>query len=338
MKAIQIIKPGQMEVVDIPVPSIQEPHQVLIKVHAAGICGSDIHIFHGRNPYARYPVIPGHEVSGVVTEVGEAVTKLKPGDRVVVEPIQTCGNCYPCRIGRPNVCESLRVYGCHVNGGFAEYMLATEASLHRIPDSVSFKQAAMIEPMTISAQALYRTNAQAGDICLIHGAGPIGLTTLVMAKKHGLTCAVSELSEARTELARSFGADLLINPAKDNLEAAIMDLTDGKGANIIFDAVGIPALIESSMPLLSGAGRLLEFGYGFGTAKVDFNLMNKRELTVLGLRHQTHRFEPVIKLFPSLLREVDVMQTHTYTLERCYEAFAKFENKSSGACKVTFLL
>ncbi len=338
MKAIKIFEPGDMQLVECEKPRITGDTDILVKVAAAGICGSDVHIFHGRNPYAKYPVIPGHEESGVVEAVGPGVTKFKVGDRVVVEPIQYCGRCYPCRIGRPNVCEELQVYGCHLNGGFAEYMLAAEAATHRIPASVSFKQAALIEPLTIGAQAMYRTGARIGDLCLIHGAGPIGLITLTLAKQNGLTAMVSEPSDARRAMAKEFGADLVIHPMEEDLAAKVMDFTDGKGANIIFDAVGVPALVEQSIPLLSAAGRFLEFGYGFGAGKVDFDRMNKLELTVMGLRHQTFRFDPVIDIFPSILDKVDKIQTHTFALEQFEEAFRTFTDKNSGACKVTFLL
>lgn len=338
MKALQILRPGEMALADIPRPAITEPTQVLIRVHAAGICGSDIHLYHGRNPYAKYPRIPGHEIVGVLAEVGSAVTGFAPGDRVVIEPIHTCGHCYPCRIGRPNVCERLSVYGCHVDGGFAEYMLAYASDIHHIPAQVSDAQAAMIEPFTIGAQAMYRTGAQPGETCLIHGAGPIGCIALVLAKHLGLHCLVSEPSAARRQMASQFGADLCIDPTQEVLSSVVSAFTQGRGMNIILDAAGIPALVRQSIPLLSAAGRFLEFGYGFGSAEVDFDLMNKFELTVMGLRHQTHRFAPIIAAFPDFLPQVDAMQTHHFPLEAYAEAFRTFEDKRSGACKVVFTL
>ena len=119
MKAIRVMAPGEICMTELPRPAVT-PTSAVIRVMACGICGSDVHIKYGRNPYATYPRVPGHEVAGVVEEVGAEVTRFRAGDRVVVEPIISCGHCYPCRIGRRNVCEHLTVYGCHVDGGFAE--------------------------------------------------------------------------------------------------------------------------------------------------------------------------------------------------------------------------
>ena len=336
MKAVQAVRPEEICLVEVEKPKLGSATSVIIKVKAAGICGSDIHISHGRNPYATYPRIMGHEVAGVIEEVGEQVTKYKVGDRVVVEPILYCGSCYPCRIGRQNVCENLIVYGVHVDGGFAEYMNVEERALHRLPDEISFLQGALVEPYTIGAQAVLRTDIHEGDICLVHGAGPIGLLTVDLLKEKGAFCLVSELSAPRKALAEKFGADVVIDPKKQDLQAEVKNRTKGKGVNVIFDAVGIPGLVEQSIPLLSAAGRFLEFGYGFGKASIDFDLMNKGELTVLGVRHQKDRFEPVLKDFHTRLDKVDMLRTDVFSLNEYREAFNKFEDKNSGACKVVF--
>lgn len=336
MRALQTVKPGEMRLIEVPKPRVLSSDDVLIKVKAAGICGSDVHILHGRNPYATYPRIMGHEVTGVVEETGRNVTNFRAGDRVVAEPILSCGSCYPCRIGRQNVCENLVVYGVHEDGGFADYMIVKERALHKLPDSVSFLQGALVEPYTIGAQAVLRTEVRRKDLCLVHGAGPIGLLTVDLLKSQGACCIVSEPSGPRRELAKKFGADLVWNPAEQNLQDEVNKLTDGQGVNVIFDAVGMPKLVEDSIPLLSGAGRFLEFGYGFGKAKIDFDLMNKKELTVMGVRHQRNRFEPVLKEFPSRLDKADMLRTHVFALEDYVEAFGIFEDKSSGACKVVF--
>lgn len=338
MKAIEAVKPEVVRKTEADKPQLSSPTSVIIQVKASGICGSDIHISHGRNPYVTYPRIMGHEVAGVVEETGSEVRNFQPGDRVVVEPILYCGSCYPCRIGHHNVCENLRVYGVHLDGGFAEYMEVEERALHRLPEEITFLQGALIEPYTIGSQAVSRTQVRPGDICLVHGAGPIGLLTVDLLKARGAFCMVSELSEPRRNLAEKFGADLVIDPGEKNLKEEVMRQTQGYGANVIFDAVGIPTLVEQSIPLLSGAGRFLEFGYGFGTAKIDFDLMNKRELTVMGVRHQKDQFQPVIEEFHTRLDKVDLLRTHVFSLDDYEEAFRMFEDKNSGACKVVFEL
>ena len=336
MKAIQAVKPGFMCEIEVEKPKLRSATSVIVKVKAAGICGSDVHIFHGRNPYVTYPRIMGHEVTGIVEEIGTEVRNFCVGDRVVVEPILYCGTCYPCRIGRHNVCENLRVYGVHMDGGFAEYMEVEERALHILPENITFLQGALIEPYTIGSQAISRTQVQEGDICLVHGAGPIGLLTIDLLKSKGAFCIASELSEPRRKLAEKFGADIVIDPSEQDLAAEVMQQTQGYGANVIFDAVGISTLVEQSIPLLSGAGRFLEFGYGFGTAKIDFDLVNRRELTVMGVRHQKKQFPPVIENYHTRLDKVNLLKTHVYSLDNYKEAFRIFEDKASGACKVVF--
>lgn len=333
MKAILVQEPGKVCLTDLPRPTAT-PTSVVIRVAACGICGSDIHVKNGHNPYATYPRIPGHEVTGVVEEVGESVRKFQKGDRVVVEPIITCGKCYPCRIGRRNVCEHLRVYGCHVNGGFAEYMNVEEQSLHHLPQDIDFTLGTLVEPYTICENALRRADVMRGDICLIQGAGVMGLITADLCKSRGATVLVSELNESRRELARRFGADVVINPTEENLKERVLELTEGFGANVVFDAVSTVPVVESSLELLSAAGRFLEYGYGFGSASIDFTPVNKKELTILGTRHQRECFEPVLGYFREHLKQASVLCTHVLPAERYEEAFALFENKQSGACKV----
>lgn len=337
MKAIRVMQPGDVRLVEMERPQVT-PTSAVIRVKACGICGSDIHIKHGRNPYATYPRVLGHEVAGVVEEVGASVTRFKRGDRVVVEPICSCGECYPCRIGRRNVCEHLMVYGCHADGGFAEYMNVEERALHRLPDDISFEQGALVEPYTICENAVRRAEVMAGDICLVQGGGPMGLITADLCKSRGAVVLVSEPSAPRRELARAFGADVVIDPGTEDLKERVLSLTDGFGANVVFDAVSTVPIVESSIALLSAAGRFLEYGYGFGSAAIDFNLMNKKELTVLGTRHQRECFEPVLADFKNHLRQVDLLRTHVMRLDDFEKAFALFEDKASGACKVVLTI
>lgn len=333
MKAICAIEPGKVSMIEVPRPEVTAT-SAIIRVQACGICGSDVHIKHGKNPYAVYPRILGHEVTGVVVEAGEKVQNFKVGDRVVVEPITSCGECYPCRVGRRNVCEHLQVYGCHVDGGFAEYMRVEEAALHHLPDNISFLQGALIEPYTIGENAVRRVEVLAGDICLVHGAGPIGLIAADLCKSRGAFVLVSEPSSGRREMAQKFGADIVIDPIHEDLDEVVRSCSGGFGANVIFDAVGIPALVERSIPLLSAAGRFLEFGYGFGKAAINFDLVNKRELYITGTRHQRFCFDPVIADFAARLDKADMLRTHTFAADDFEQAFAMFEDKNSGACKV----
>ena len=176
MKAVYIKEPGKLEVIDVEKPSIKKDTQALVKITAAGICGSDIHIFHGTHAYATYPRIIGHEGCGIVEEVGSAVTDLKPGDSVIIEPITGCGTCYACRHGRYNCCPDIKVAGVHIDGVMEEYFVTERNKLYKYdPNELTPVEAATAEPYTVGAQANAQANTQPGDLVLIHGAGPIGM-------------------------------------------------------------------------------------------------------------------------------------------------------------------
>lgn len=334
MRAVQAVKPGQIQMVEVDIPQIETPTQVRIKVRAAGICGSDIHIAHGTNPYATYPRILGHEIVGVVEDMGSAVTTLHAGDHVVLEPIIYCGRCYPCSHGRPNVCEHLQVRGVHQDGGFAEYLVSEERYLHRIPDDLDLSVASLIEPYTIGAQANARAHTQEGDTVLIHGAGPIGLIALDVAKSLGAVCIVSEISEERCSMARRFGADVVINPQKTDLKDEVMSVTKGRGVNVVHEATGVSALLAQSAELASAAGRIVAFSFGSAPISIDFSQVNKKELSILGTRHQSHMFPRMIEYVAANAQKAGGLITHRFALEEYRRAFELFADKRSGACKV----
>ena len=335
MKAISVVEPNHMEIIDIEKPKISVADEVMVKIHATGICGSDVHVYHGSNPYAVYPRIIGHEAAGEVEAVGNAVTDLAPGDGVVFEPITYCGKCYACRTGHHNVCRELKVLGCTVDGTFREYAVVKRTQIYRFDKSkMSYIQAAVCEPYTIGEQANWRGNVLNGDMVLVHGAGPIGLIVADVAKSRGATVIVSEPNETRLAMSPSFGADYTINPAVENLEQKIYDLTNGEGVNVIFEAAGVPALLAQSTKILSPAGRLVAMTYGPEPIPIDFRAINAKELTVLGTRHQYQKFSETVEKLPLRLDRVNKLITHIFDASEFQKAFDVLQDKHSGAGKV----
>lgn len=335
MKAITVIEPNRIAMLDVDQPVITEPDQVLVRIRATGICGSDVHVAHGSNPYAVYPRVIGHEAAGEVEAAGEAVDDLAIGDGVVFEPITYCGKCYACRSGHHNVCRELKVLGCIVDGTFREYAVVKRSQLYKYDKSkMSFVQAALCEPYTIGFQANWRGNVQEGDVVLVHGAGPIGLIVTDVASSRGATVIVSEPNERRLAMAKQFGADYMINPVKEDLDALIMDVTGGEGANVVFEAAGIPALLEHAVQILSPAGRLVAMTFGKIPVAIDFKAVNAKELTILGTRHQMQKFPETLESLPYRLDRVDQLITHVFPAEKFEEAFAVLADKDSGAGKV----
>lgn len=335
MKAITVIEPNRMAMLDVDQPVITEPDQVLVRIRATGICGSDVHVAHGSNPYAVYPRVIGHEAAGEVEAAGEAVDDLAIGDGVVFEPITYCGKCYACRSGHHNVCRELKVLGCIVDGTFREYAVVKRSQLYKYDTSkMSFVQAALCEPYTIGFQANWRGNVQEGDLVLVHGAGPIGLIVTDVASSRGATVIVSDPNERRLAMAKQFGADYMINPVKEDLDALIMDVTGGEGVNVVFEAAGIPALLEHAVQILSPAGRLVAMTFGKIPVAIDFKAVNAKELTILGTRHQMQKFPETLESLPQRLNRVDQLITHVFPAEKFEEAFAVLADKDSGAGKV----
>jgi len=334
MRAIRAAKPHDLQWIELPKPEIEGPKDVQIRVRAAGVCGSDIGIWNGSNSLATYPRVLGHEIAGEVEAVGSEVGGLKVGDHVCLDPISYCGKCYACRQNRPNVCKDLKVYGVHRDGGYCEYLVADEARFHKVPDSLTFEQSVMIEPFTIAAQNVWRANVQAGDVVLIHGAGPIGLILTDTAKRLGATVIVSEINEHRLGVAKEFGADFTINPNKEEFLARVEEITGGMGPNVIFEATGVPALLTQAVELVSEAGRIVPLAFTATPIPVSVALINKKELAILGTRLQTNKFAPVIETFEQKLDHVNRMITGTYPAEQFQQAFEDFVDPTSTHCKV----
>lgn len=338
MKAVLISEPGKIEVVEREMPRINAPTEVLVKVEAAGICGSDIHILHGTHAYATYPRVIGHEGCGVVAEVGDAVKDFAVGDRVVIEPIHGCGKCYTCRHGHYNCCPDIVVLGVHADGIMEEYLVVESRQLIKYDDSLTAVQAATAEPYTIGAQACAQGNVMEGDLVLVHGAGPIGSIICDMARSRGATVIVSEVNEARLALAPDFGASYTINPAREDLAERCMAISrevgDGHGVNVIFETTGVPAITTNSIPLLSPHGRFVPLTFAKEPMPIDFRLVNKNELVIAGTRNQNGKFRDVVASLPGRKDRIDRLVTHVFPAEEAVKAFETAMDRNSGACKV----
>lgn len=306
---------------DRPIPTIENEKSVLVKVKAAGICGSDIHIFEGRHGMCiGLKIVPGHEFTGEVVEVGSGVTEFKAGDRVVHEPTSSCGKCYACRVGQENVCSNLKVSGCGSDGGWQEYVVYDEKQWHHIPDWISYEQASLIEPYTIAAQACSRAELFEGDVVLIHGAGPIGLMCGQTAKSFGAKVITSEIMEGRIKLAQEMGMDYVINPKEKDLAEEVMKITNGEGPNVVIDCAGIPNASQQAAEILSPAGRYVVVASG--PVHMDNDLVRLKALRVLGSRQQKDQFEQVIAKLPIYIKDIDRILTNTYPFNKSAEAFS----------------
>lgn|SRR5699024_10463674 len=325
MQAVKVKEPFDMVISDEEMPEIKQENEVLVKVKRVGICGSDMHIYHGTNPLATYPRVIGHEVAGEVVQIGENVTTLQVGDHIVVEPISYCGTCYACRKGRPNVCEDLSVFGVHEDGGMREYFVLPENQLHAVDKSLDWDEIVLAEPYTIGAQAVWRGGVEKDDTVLIQGCGPIGICALKIAKLRGAHVMMTDLSEERLAFAKENGADEVFN-AKGNVEAAVMEFTNDEGINVVIDAVCIPFTFELGPKVASPAGTIVCLGFDEKPSAIPQLPITKKELTIVGSRLQTYQFKEVVALLNSKQLKSNGLITQKFPLQDVQEAFTFVEN------------
>jgi L-gulonate 5-dehydrogenase len=295
MKALVLHAPQRLEVGEWPTPKCG-PGDVIIRPIAAGICAGDMQHYSGRNPYTTYPLVCGHEVCGVVTEVGAKVRRCRRDDLVVIEPVVGCGRCHPCRHGKPNCCMNFCLIGLHRPGGYAEWCVAPEANVHAIPPGLDPVTASFAEPLTIGLQACRRGEVAQGDYCLVLGAGPIGLAILEVARLRGARVVVTDINEERLAFARELGAETL--PANDQLADAVLAQTNQEGADLVIEATGDPKVVESTIHLVAFGGRvvivgLVKKGIGVTCPGLDFS---RKEVNLLGSRNSVNCFPEAIEL------------------------------------------
>jgi L-gulonate 5-dehydrogenase len=334
MVAVAVRAPGILDIFDAPAPAAPLGTDVLVRVERAGICGSDIHILHGTNPFAHYPRIIGHEFAGKVLAVGGDVQDLAPGDRVVVDPVVACGHCYPCRIGRPNVCANLQVLGVHRDGGFRDQLTVPVANCVRVPQGIPFAIAALAEPLAVAANVLSRTGIRAEDTVMIYGAGTVGLTVLQVARLHGARCIVSDIDEARLDRARAFGAAVTLNPRATSIVEAVRNENDGLGPSVVIDGAGLPALLEEACCIASPAGRIGLLGFSPMPCNVSQQEIVRKELTLVGSRLNRGFIPEVIGWLAEGRLQPETMITQTFAARDARAAFDLIENEPHKTVKV----
>jgi L-gulonate 5-dehydrogenase len=295
MKAAIFDAPDQMHVGQWPTPEAG-PNEVLVRVRATGICAGDMYIYQGKNPYAAYPIIGGHEICGLIAGVGNAVKHLRPGALVVVEPFLGCGRCYPCRVGKSNCCANLQIIGVHRAGGFAEFVVAPATHIHPVPAGLTQTWAAFAEPVAIGVQACRRGDVKAGEYVLILGAGPIGLALIEVARARGAQPVVTDINESRLEFARTLGAQTL--KTDESLLQHVLDQTDGEGAPVVIEATGNARAMETTVGLVAAGGRIVILGLVKRGVGVQFPGLEftRKEMTVIGSRASVNCFPESLQL------------------------------------------
>ncbi len=328
MKALVFHEPRHIAVEDVPEP-FPGPGEVLIDVGAAAICHSDIRVYLGQK-HARAGVIPGHEIAGVVAAVGEGVTGLAVGDRVVVCPIIACGSCTYCRSGRRQRCPERRTLGYDENGGLAQQVLLPAALVSlghvlRVPPGLSLQRACLTEPLACVLNSLETCGLAAGGSLAVIGAGPMGLCHIALARRLGAgTIIVSELDEGRAEAASRLGATAVVDPRREDFVSAVREYTDGLGADAVVLTAGLAEALQQGLAGVRPQGVLNLFaGFPPGTSlTLDVNVIHYREIRLTGSQNASpEQYARILQLLPHML-EVDTITTHRFPLAEATEAYA----------------
>ncbi|MCA9836950.1 MAG: zinc-dependent alcohol dehydrogenase family protein [Trueperaceae bacterium] len=336
MISAQILSPQTANVSDLPRPQLG-PHDVLIEVKNAGICGTDLHIWHGSYALAQYPLVPGHEFSGVVAEIGDEVSTTRVGEHVTADPNLPCNHCYFCQKRQFNQCLNLKAVGVTRNGGFARYVVVPESAVFPIGD-LSFAAAAMLEPLACVVWGLKQVQIQAGDSMLIFGAGPMGLLMLQAVKTDGAAqVVVIDREEGRLKLARELGATATVKAADFN-QAMAQELSPF-GFDVVADATGLPKVIQDGFQYLRSGGKFWVFGVAPDKARVEISPYEifRRDLKIIGSFALNKTFHESIALVKAGAVKLEPLISHQLPLERFAEAM-HFAEHDPDRLKVQFHL
>jgi L-gulonate 5-dehydrogenase len=320
--------------VDEEIPRIINETDILIKIKAAGICGSDISIYNGTSPVATYPRVIGHEFAGEVVETGSAVTNVKVGDHAVVNPVEACGTCRVCQKGRSNVCQNLNVIGVHKDGGFREYVTVPEKNVFKIDSNILWEHAAIIEPYTVAAQVTSRGNVEKGDTVLILGSGQIAITILQVSKLLGARCIMTDVVEERLIRAKEFGADFVINSMTEDVVAKVKELTDGIGADVAIDAACAGITLEQAALSVRPAGIVVTMGFSDNQVRINEGTITKNELEIRGSRLNNNMFPKVIEWVEAGKINPGKIITHKMHFTKVLEGFDKVKKEPETTMKV----
>lgn len=339
MKAALLTRLREIEIRDVPEPQLRGPRDVLLRIDAVGVCGSDVHYFRtGRigSAVVKYPFVMGHECAGTVEKTGLEVRGLRPGQRVAIDPLVACGHCDQCRFARPNTCRNQRFLGQpgELSGSLAEYVVLPQACCYPISESMTAGQAAMIEPLSIGIHAQRLAQLEAGSIIAILGSGPIGLSVLLACRAAAeCTAYMTDLIDERLKMAAELGAMWTGNPEKRDVVKAICE-AEPAGVDFVFECAGEQETLNQAVELLKPGGTLLIVGIPeVDEVRFPIHSLRRKELTIKNVRRQNHCTAPAIELVSSGRINVDPLITHHFPLQDTAAAFEMVSGYRDGVIK-----
>ena len=340
MKTCKLTGIRQMAMMDVPTPEIQNDTDVLIKMSCVGVCGSDVHYYESGqigSQVVQHPFAVGHEGAGVVAAVGRSVRRVMAGSRIAIEPAMPCHQCDQCLAGRPHTCRKLRFLGCpgQTEGCLSEYLVMPEASCFPIPDSMTFDEAALSEPLAIGIYAVKQSVSMKGAKIGILGSGPIGLSVLMPALAQGAAkIYVTDKIDARLAVARRAGATCTGNPLKEDIVQAIT-ADEPLLLDAVFECAGEQDTVDQALALLKPGGKLILIGIPPTQAKYGFSvdLMRRKEICIQNVRRQNHCCQAALDMIRERIFDVNIMRTHRFNFNDTAAAFELVANYRDGVVK-----
>ncbi|HEY0984919.1 zinc-binding alcohol dehydrogenase family protein [Schlesneria sp.] len=334
MRAIQLEKPLQFRLIDIPEPEAPQADEAVVRVHRIGICGTDLSGYLGKMPFYSYPRIPGHELGVEVVAVGSGVTNVKVGDRCSVEPYMNNPNSFASRRGRPNCCEDLQVLGVHTDGGMRPLFKVPARKLH--PSAkLSLEQLALVETLAIGCHAVARCAPQPGEDVLVIGAGPIGLSVIEFVKLTGANLIVMDMVASRLEFCRNrMGVKHTVQAGDGQEETTLRKLTDGHLPTIVIDATGSCKSMSHALNYVGHTGKLVFVGITTENVSFGHPLMHRREMTLLASRNALPEdFGRIIGLIEAGTIDTRPWVTHRTNFDELIAEFPSYTKPETGVIK-----
>lgn len=334
MKQAIMIKPGQIEFeqVDVPQPG---PGEVLLKIQRIGVCGSDVHVFHGKHPYTPYPVVQGHEFSATVAELGEGVSGIPVGSKVTSMPQIVCGECAPCLRGDYHICDALKVQGFQAPGCGQEYWVTTADKIILLPDSFSFEEGALVEPVSVAVHAVNRAGELAGKNVVVLGAGPIGNLVAQVVKAYGANVLITELSDFRLQKAQNCGLENISNAKEETLKEASTRVFGDAGFEVAFECVGVEATMTAAIETIEKGGTIIVVGVFGEKPRVDLGLVQDRELNLRGtLMYRKEDYVEAVRLISEGKLCAEPLVTQHFDFSEYLQAYHYIDQEGDKTMKV----
>ena len=335
MKQAIMKKPGEITFHEVEKPAVTGK-QVLIKIMRIGVCGSDIHVYHGKHPFTPYPVVQGHEVSGEIVETGADAGEFKPGDKVTIRPQVVCGKCYHCRHGDYHICENLKVMGFQTTGMASEYFAVDSDKVYKLPEGVSFDHGAMIEPLAVAVHALGKGGSVKGKKVLVLGAGTIGNLVAQAAKGFAAeSVMITEVSDYRLDIAKETGIDYCVNSKTEDLNQQLLEHFGGDRADLILECVGISTTMNQAIHYARKGTDIIVVGVFGDKGSIEMALVQDRELNLKGtLMYKDEDYKKAIELLKDKKINLEPLISNHFKFDNYLDAYHYIDKQKDKSMKV----